>query len=108
MVFRGHLNGDPVAVKLPKSRDYPIEVRDQVHLIAIRLGLISPQSVLKETSLAYFFGYHPHILTCIGAHNELFPGDICIVTPWMPFGDISQYVSRFGEDQIPRLVCFYF
>ena len=66
----------------------------------------SSQAVMKECAFGLLIG-HQHVLACVGVDNTLFPESTCIITQWMPYGNIREYVnqSTLGLQEAPRLVC---
>ena len=50
---------------------------------------------------------HPHILKFYGVSDELFADTLCMISPWMPHGNLLQYISSVGfvQSDVLRLVC---
>jgi len=55
---------------------YAQSVPYQVYCLAMKRGKFNP---------------HPNVLPIIEVSEKLFP--LCIVSPWMPDGDIAQYIQ---------------
>ncbi|KAJ3488650.1 hypothetical protein NLI96_g2678 [Meripilus lineatus] len=89
-IYFGNSAGDAVAIKQPTGNYSKIKVT---------------RAVLKELMLGLLLN-HPHVLTPIGATDTLFPGSLCIISPWMICGTLREYVSitTDGTREIPRLL----
>jgi len=105
--WRGEYHGEPVCVKVVRAqllRDLRVVERvwRPFYLIGgTQLEFASCQTyhrVVKESKL----NSHPNVLPVIRVSEELFP--FCIMSPWMPDGNITQYIGANPGADRPMLV----
>lgn len=48
---------------------------------------------------------HPHVLPFLGIDLEIFPGFMCMVSPWMQHGTIMAHLEDNGRDSIDIYRC---
>lgn len=77
-VWRGNYRGNPVCIKAIRSRN-------TAHLGKIKKIFYHEVEGCKHFS-------HPNILPIVRISENLFP--FCIMSPWMPGGNIIQYIER--------------
>ncbi|TCD66571.1 hypothetical protein EIP91_001239 [Steccherinum ochraceum] len=86
-IFYGEVDGMGVAIKRLRSfSSLPETKRAQFKKVFYR-------ECLLWKGLA-----HQHILSFLGVAENIFPGNVSIVTPWMQNGRIGDYIQRLYED----------
>jgi len=92
--WKGNYDGEPVCVKVIRTRD-PIRIKE-----IQRVGDCSISSEVTQGSSHQVFrrviegnnpNPHPNVLPVIEVSETLFP--FCIMTPWMPDGNIIQFTQ---------------
>ncbi|KAF9789587.1 hypothetical protein BJ322DRAFT_546243 [Thelephora terrestris] len=77
-VWRGKYHGNPVCIKF-------IRTRNKANLRKIKKIFYQEGQGCKSFS-------HPNILPVVQVSQDLFP--FCIMSPWMPGGNIMQYTKK--------------
>jgi Protein tyrosine and serine/threonine kinase len=52
---------------------------------------------------------HPNVLPFLGIDLEVFPGFMCMISPWMQHGTIMAHLEDNGPENIDidRCICYY-
>ncbi|KAJ7279092.1 kinase-like domain-containing protein, partial [Mycena rebaudengoi] len=90
-VYRGYYNGKPVALKLLRQFVRGEELR------TIRLRFCREALVWQNL-------HHPHILPLIGIDRDTFSHSLCMVSPWMAYGTVLQYLNEHGRSNVDKLL----
>ncbi|KAJ7233175.1 kinase-like domain-containing protein, partial [Mycena rebaudengoi] len=90
-VYRGYYNGKPVALKLLRQFIRGEELR------TIRLRFCREALVWQNL-------HHPHILPLIGIDRDTFSHSLCMVSPWMAYGTVLQYLNEHGRSNVDKLL----
>ena len=94
-IWKGRYHGETVCVKAIRTQ-YPICLMEIEKVCGsfFSLGAHSEQAsykIFRRVSDGSKFNPHPNILPVIEVSETLFP--FCIMTPWMPDGNITQYIQ---------------
>ena len=105
-VWRGNYHGKPVCIKAIRTRNSS----NLKKIKEVRRSLILPR-LLNSPSRQIFYDEvegckhfsHPNILPVVQVPEALFP--FCIMSPWMPGGNIVQYTQNNPSANRLMLVC---
>ncbi|KAH8080681.1 kinase-like domain-containing protein [Cristinia sonorae] len=88
-IFRGTYEGGRVALKR----------------LRVFLSVVGSQHLFLREALVWRHLRHPHILPFLGIDQVTFKSQLCMVLPWMQYGDINQCMKALqdGGDEIPYL-----
>ena len=94
-IWKGNYHGEPVCIKAIRTQD-PIRLRE---IESVCCPFILPEAYYSSSCQTYRRETngrkpisHPNILPIIKVSDTPFP--LCIMSPWMPDGNIIQYTQR--------------
>jgi hypothetical protein len=99
-IFLGTYRGQSVAVKRLRMSDD----QEAVQLVGSRCPVLdiaeraASQMIWKE-ALIWRQLRHPYIMQFIGVDRNTF-GHTCLVSPWLPHGNIMSYMDRQGKQSL--------
>ena len=66
------------------------------------------QALCREAAI-WLHLEHPHVLPFLGIDRTTFDSTACMLSPWMPHGNIHDYITANGffEEEIHRLVSYF-
>ena len=107
-IYLGDYHGRQVAVK--KLRISMLETPEGRMKVSRSLSRISHKLTTRQQfckeAMTWKLLDHPHILKFYGVSKDLFTDTLCMSSPWMPHGNLLQYVSSVGfvQSDVHRLV----
>ena len=121
-LYKGELNGKHVALKVIRlfSKQASVE-KEKVRKVCgylvysrARPSCWVIHQAFRKEALLWFHLEHPNILPAYGVDQVSFPGNLCLVSPWLPRGNIAEFLKkdriRLNHEMIINLVriCVYF
>ena len=103
-VWRGNYRGNPVCIKAIRTRNKAnLRKIKKVHDSLFPSDTHHPSyQIFCDDGQGCKRFSHPNILPIVEVSEELFP--FCIMTPWMPGGNIMQYTQKNPSVNRPMLV----
>ncbi|KAF7340968.1 Kinase-like protein [Mycena sanguinolenta] len=90
-IYRASYNDNIVALKYMRVYMHGTDLRD------VRLKFCREALVWKDLC-------HPHILPFLGIEENIFPSQLCMVSPWMEHGTVLSYLKQHGHRDVDKLL----